>query len=76
MYHIKLFILTYSLSVEGSSNVDHINDNGFDTIALAFYFGYNCRHFITVESVIDFTVDIVLFLKIIRLKINIIRRII
>ena len=55
--------LTDRLSVERSGDVDHVDDDGFDTISLAFDFRHYSGHFVSVEGIINLSVNIILFLK-------------
>ena len=55
----EIFRLTYRFSIERTGNINHVDNDGLDAIALALDLGDYCRHLVSVESIIDLAVNVV-----------------
>jgi len=56
-------VLTDRLSIERAGDIDHVDNDRFDTISLAFNFGDYAGHLVAVERVINLSVNIILLLN-------------
>jgi len=61
-FHSEEFSWKDRLSIERTGDVDHVDDDRFDTISLAFDFGDYAGHLVPVERVINLSVNIILLL--------------
>ena len=55
----EIFRLTYRFSIERTGNINHVDNDGLDAIALAFNLGHYCGHLIPVKGIVDFAIDVV-----------------
>ena len=55
--------LTNRLAIERTGDIDHVDDDRFDTISLAFHFGDDAGHLVPVKRVINLSVNIILLLN-------------
>lgn len=51
-------LLTSRRTTDSFGHLDHIHDDGFNTVAFSFHFGDKPRHLVTIESIADVSVHV------------------